>query len=167
MSFGASAKRARDSSRPLGLRVACLHECLERFSVFGYHSTRNRLRHRVGASDPGWTEQQLLDALGLLESAKQSWSAFHDEQLAQQRTLKRLDHNASRPTLEALVVAWREQYMDSGQDQLWLVSDVGECTQCGHRLIHHGGYACEGCGFDPQVEWNRRCRVQLLEFRPD
>lgn len=43
MSFAASARRARDASQPLGHRVTSLHHCLDAFSLFGFHGTRDRL----------------------------------------------------------------------------------------------------------------------------
>ncbi|MDX6480479.1 MAG: hypothetical protein QOG85_989 [Gaiellaceae bacterium] len=166
MSFAASARRVRDGTQPFGRRVACLHGCLEQFNVFGFHTTRQKLRRVVGAGS-GWTEQQLLDALELLESAKQSWSTFWAESLTQQRALKKLDRNRSRPSPAALFVAWREEYLDSGQAETWLLSDAGDCKKCGHRLIHHGRSFCEACWIDPEIPWESQCRVELLAYHPD
>lgn len=83
MTFGASAKRARSDAFPVGLRVACLHECIEQFNLFGFQSTRQRLMARFGVSRGGWTPAQINDAVDLLAAARQSWVQFLTE--AQQR----------------------------------------------------------------------------------
>jgi hypothetical protein len=53
----------------------CLHECLERFNLFGFTATRARLRAMVHASAEDWTESQLLDAMNALGDARRSWLA--------------------------------------------------------------------------------------------
>src|SRR4051812_5090228 len=111
MSFSASLKRARDPSQPLGLRVACLHECLERFSLFGYNDTRARLRRMVGALDDGWTDEQVIRALDLLEAAKHSWSAFSRLDNQRRRVDKARDPSSPPPRQGAAFAVWLDQYL--------------------------------------------------------
>jgi hypothetical protein len=161
MSFNASAKRARDSSQPLGRRVACLCECLDHFSPFGFHTTRQRLRLLVGASESGWTEDEVVGALDILETARGSWKRYLDSETKRQRELKRRDAKVRPRGHLDFFVAWREAYFVGEQAENWLVADLGNCERCGHALIHHGGYACSACGVDPNIAWDERCRVSL------
>ena len=164
MSFNASAKRARDRTQPLGMRVACLCECLDRFSPFGFRTTRQRLRLLVGAAESGWTEREVEDALDILETARASWKRHFDSECARQREIKRRSSNA-RPRGHSEFVAWREAYFVGEQAERWLVAGLGDCERCGHPLIHHGGYACAACGIDPNVAWDQSCRVSLPDVR--
>jgi hypothetical protein len=171
MSFSASAKRARDSTQPLGLRVACLHECLEQFNLFGFRSTRARLRARFGVATNGWTDGQILAALDLLEPAKWSWSSF----LADRQQRQRIDRQADRSTppldATAVLVDWLGVYLQGEQANEWLVSGLGDCPSCAHGLIYHGRHACLVCTVqlprrfaleaDRAAAWASRCRLQL------
>jgi hypothetical protein len=161
MSFSASANRARDPNQPIGRRVACLCECLDRFSPFGFQTTRQRLRFLVGAAEPGWTEGDVVGALEILETARASWKLHLESESARRRKLKRRDRNVRRQTDGETFVAWRESYFEGEQADLWRVAGLGNCERCGHRLIHHGGYACSACGIDPNVAWDERCRASL------
>lgn len=161
MSFSASAKRARDKSQPLALRVACLHECLERFNLFGYHATRDRLRSMVRAPDEGWTEEQVTNALDLLEAARLSWSTFSQQEHERRRGEKERDRTSLPPPRGAVFTVWLDHHLRGDVASAWLVGHLGDCEQCGHRLIHHGGYACGACGSDPGTQWESRCRAPL------
>jgi hypothetical protein len=177
MSFAATARRARDTTQPFGRRVSYLHACLESFNLFGYHATRAKLRAVVGAIGPGWTERQMLDALDLLEPAQRSWSAFLTNEMARRRAFKRLDWNAYRGVrFGGAFQAWLEEYLDSGHASDWDVAAAGDCSECGHRLIHHGSSRCRACTWDfvweptipiDQIPPDPRCKVPLLEIRPD
>src|SRR3954447_159895 len=158
MSFAATARRVRDSTQPFGRRVSYLHGCLESFSLFGYHATRAKLRAAVGASGPGWTEKQVLDALDLLESAQRSWATFLAEESVRRRELKRRDWGAYRSArFGGVFQAWLEAYLDGGHANEWGVADADDCIECGHRLIHHGPYGCQVC----------TCKFPFVEIRPD
>ncbi len=162
MSFTASAARARDAGRPLGLRVACLHGCLERFSLFGFTTTRAKLREHVGAEGAhGWTEAQLVAALDLLEEARASWVAYAGERLPLLRQAKREDRNAHRPGRWDLFRVWLEEFLDGGHAADWGVEGLGLCDACGHRLVHHGGRACRVCLADRSVPWDEACLARM------
>jgi hypothetical protein len=161
MSFNASAKRARDRNQPLGRRVACLCECLDRFSPFGFQTTRQRLRFLVGADECGWTEGEVVGALDILETARGSWKRYLETELERQRALKRCGSKVWRQNQAELFVAWRETYFVGEQADFWLVAGLGNCERCGHALIHHGSYACSACGIDPDIAWDERCRASL------
>ena len=171
MSFSASAKRARDSSQPIGLRVACLHECLEQFSLFGFQTTRERLRSRLGVSAFGWTDGQILAALDLLEPARRSWSAFLADGQQRQRIARRLDSNVPPLDDRALKIDWLGSYLRGDTAQDWLVAGLGSCPSCSHELIYHGGYACAACSVEvsrrfasPQdraAAWEQRCPAPM------
>jgi hypothetical protein len=165
MSFNASAKRARDPNQPVGRRVACLCECLDRFSPFGFQTTRQRLRFMVGAAEPGWTEGDVVRALEILETARASWKRHLERESARRRELKPGDRNVRRQTAGEIFVAWCESYFEGKQADLWRVAGLGNCERCGHRLIHHGGYACSACGVDPNVGWDERCHASLPDPR--
>lgn len=170
MSFSASSKRVRDTRQPIGRRVSCLHECIERFNLFGFEDTRARLRAMLGVDDAGWTSDQLLTAAEVLEQARRSWMRFLHAGQARQREARRTDHN--RPPLDerALQVEWMDGYLQGAIADEWLVAGLGTCLGCGHGLIHHGGYACAVCGVialkeqDPVARneaWAQRCREPL------
>jgi hypothetical protein len=115
----------------------------------------------VGASDDGWTDEQVIRALDLLEVAKRSWSAFSRLE-NQRRRAEKTDHPLPPPPPQGAAFAmWLDQYLQGDVAAEWLVAHLGECSQCGHRLIHHGGYACGACGADPDTAWEERCRVPL------
>jgi hypothetical protein len=172
LSFSASAKRASDPEQPIGLRVACLHECLEQFNLFGFQTTRALLRARFGVSEGGWNGEQLVAALAALAAARQSWSDSLRSHQADQREARRVDHSTSPLDERALKIEWLEAYLFGPQADEWLVSGLGECATCGHGLIHHGGYTCSVCSvialrdypdFEARREaWSQRCRVRLL-----
>jgi hypothetical protein len=125
MSFSASAKRARASDQPLGLRVTCLHECLEQFNLFGYHATRERLRLIVGASEPGWTVEQVVAAVEVLEHAKESWSRYAVAEVSRQRALKREHRNGHRASTPSVFEIWVDHYVRGEGAGLWLADRLG------------------------------------------
>jgi hypothetical protein len=171
VSFSASAKRAADSDQPIGLRVSCLHECLEQFNLFGFQTTRALLRARFDVSQTGWTGEQLLAALEALGSARKSWLLFLRRHQEAQRVARRADPSTPPLHESALKVDWLDDYLSGSNADDWLVSGVGDCSACGHGLIHHGGHACAVCSVIVQREyrdfeerreaWGRRCRVPL------
>ena len=139
MSFNASAKRVRDRHQPVARRVSCLCECLERFSPFGFQTTRQRLRFVVGAAESGWTEDQLVGALEILETARASWKRHLERESAWRRELKRRDRSVRRQTDGEMLRCARATSRATGD---LACGRLGDCERCGHRLIHHGGYAC-------------------------
>ena len=171
MSFSASAKRARDSAQPLGLRVACLHECLEQFNLFGFQSTRARLMARFGVAEAAWTDSKILSALDLLVPAKRSWSSFLCERQERQRVDRRAYPGTPPLDDSAVLVDWLGAYLQGEHADEWLVAGVGDCTTCGHGLIYHGRHACLVCTVmlprryaseaERAAAWGSRCRVQL------
>ncbi len=168
MSFTASAARVRDQQRPLGLRVMCLHGCLERFNLFGFTATRTKLRQHVGLEGASlWTDTQLLEALSLLEQARSSWTDFAAQQLLVMRQAKRDDRNAPRPSQVELFNGWLEAFLDGGHAAEWGVESLGDCSACGHRLVHHGTLRCRGCFADRSIPWDVSCRVSMPGVRPD
>ena len=160
MSFSASAKRARDARQPLGLRVTCLHNCLDQFNLFGFLATRERLRARVGATQPGWTAQQVTDSLALLEQARSSWLAFARAEAAHRRTLKR--HGRRTPDREAPLtyLAWLETYLRGNPARTWMTTSLGNCPGCGHPQIHHNDYGCRAC-LSSGTTWDQRCKIPI------
>src|SRR3954469_4150975 len=95
----------------------------------------------------------------MLETARASWKRHLERESARRRELKRRDRKARRGTDGEIFVAWHENYFEGDQADLWRVAGLGNCERCGHRLIHHGGYACSGCRVDPNVAWDERCRA--------
>lgn len=144
----------------------CLHECLEQFNLFGFEATRGRLRIMVGATRQGWTDNQLLDALDVLEEARQSWARFATADLAQSMAAKRLDRNHRGPSQLELRRVWLEGYLSGTRAVAWGVADLGECTKCEHLLIHHGSRrGCAACWASPDIDWDSRCRRRIPAFR--
>jgi hypothetical protein len=158
VTFQASAKRARDTGVPIGLRVACLHECLEQFNLFGYRATRERLRLIVGASEPGWTSDQVLAALDELERAKSSWHEVEVVEMGNQAQLKASGHPQSPNYLALARLAWLEAFVRQDPGDCWQVGNVGACGECDHSLLHHGGHSCSACRATSKIPW---CERQL------
>lgn len=142
-----------------------LCHCLERFSPFGFQATRERLRWAVGATDPGWTADEVVRALEMLEAARAARRRHVEPETAQRRALKRRDRTSRRRTDEEIFLEWRERYFTGETARLWGVAGLGDCERCGHRLIHHGGRTCAACASDPDVAWDARCRAGLPEPR--
>jgi hypothetical protein len=161
MSFSASARRALNTDRPFGQRVMCLHECLERFNLFGFEATRCRLRYMVGARSPGWTEAQLVEAIDALSQAKRSWVIFARREMDEQRSPLLAD-NPRKLSQAELKILWIEEYLRGALADLWHVANLGYCGRCGHHQIHHGSRpGCAACIADPAVRWEDRCHEKL------
>ena len=84
-----------------------------------------------GASGSGWTEPQLLTALGALEEARQSWARFADAGLARCRATKHASRSGQRPGHAELRLQWLEGYLDGPRADARHVSGLGNCGQCG------------------------------------
>lgn len=139
----------------------CLHECLEQFNLFGFTTTRTRLRDMVGASGRGWTEAQLLEAMNHLAGARKSWIAYLHQAEERRGIQKPAVPALDRPPKWGWHNEWLETYLTDETARRWLVADLGECVECGHHLIHHGTWACRACSASPLVVWDARCRVGL------
>jgi hypothetical protein len=138
-----------------------LHECLERFNLFGYTMTRERLRHMVGASDDGWAEHQLIGALDALAFAHRSWTEFAERARAERRAEKNGDRTGAGPSLTELHARWLEQYLVGVAARAWRVEGLGSCDRCGHLLIHHRSRTCVACGLSEDIVWEGQCRDSL------
>jgi hypothetical protein len=122
-----------------------LSRCATEANLFGFQTTRERLRLQVGAVDPGWTSQQILDSLALLEHARASWLAFAQAQTAVRRELKREGQRQPAMDRRMLHLTWLDTYLRGGPARTWLTDDLGACTQCGHLNIHHYDRGCLIC----------------------
>lgn len=163
MSYRASEKRVRDSHLPVGLRVMCLHECLERFNLFGFTATRDRLRLMTGATAPGWSEESLLAAIRHLSAAREDWLRYRALAVEARRADKAAGARTSsrRPVEWTWFNDWLEGYLTGSMAACWLVVDLGSCHGCSHLLIHHGKFACAVCTASYAVDWDDRCQAKL------
>lgn len=148
----------RDSTQSLGRRVVSFHECLERFNLFGFQATRERLRQMVGANGDGWSEAQLLEAMNHMAVARQSWiSYFHEA------TRRRAEYDAHK--FVHLDWAWRNEwqlaYLTGDVATRWRVGHLGDCVECAHPLVLHGSWMCRACGASPSVAFTARCKAPL------
>jgi hypothetical protein len=161
VSFSGSEKRVRDGREPFGRRVMCLHECLEQFNLFGFTATRARLRAMVNASGDDWTEVHLLDAMDALADARRSWVAYLRQAQERRSAEKPGVAPPRRPIEWGWHNEWLEDYLTGDMAARWLVTNLGECSECNHPLIHHGTWACRVCSASDNVPWDARCRVEL------
>jgi len=115
----------------------------------------------LGVEESGWTDAQLMSAVELLRAAKASSSSFSTAASEHQRQLKGGQPRPKPQNRSAVFVAWSEEYLRGDNASTWIVASLGNCVQCGHPLIHHGGHACAACGIDPNTQWADRCRVPL------
>ena len=142
MSFNAAAARARDTTLPIGLRARNLCECLEQFNLLGFQATRERLRARVGAVRQGWTSQQVLDALLLLEQARASRVEYLRDEAERQRARKREGRRHPSTDTRTLHLLWLSAYLRGENARVWQVEDLGACPECAHPEIHHDDRGC-------------------------
>lgn len=138
----------------------CLHQCLERFNLFGYHATRDRLRAHVAADRPGWTSQQILDSLALLEEARTSWLAFAEAQARHRRQLKAEGQRHQSSDLMLGHSQWLQTYLTGDQARIWQTHDLYDCTDCGHLHIEHGAYRCYRCTWSGKP-WKDACKTPI------
>jgi hypothetical protein len=166
VSFRGSEKRVRDGREPFGRRVMSLHECLEQFNLFGFTATRERLRAMVSASDEGWTEAQLIEAMDALADARRSW-VLHLQRAEARRSAEKPE---ATPPGRSIALRWHNEWLESylagDMAARWMVEGLGPCAECDHLLIHHGTWACQGCSATSDIPWDARCRVKLPMAAP-
>ena len=151
MSYGASRKRALDPAFPLGIRVLCLCECLDRFSPFGFQRTRERLRAMTGATGAGWTQEQVVGSVRLLDEARGSWRAYQRAGEERRRVAKRTRERV--PSLNDDRVAWLRAFFTGDTAVRWRVAGLGDCATCGHEMLLHAG-RCAACLADDVLAWD-------------
>lgn len=160
MSFQSSARTVRDLSRPLGHRVSALHQCVESFSPFGFQATRLQLRRVLHVTSAGWTDEQLLHGIALLEQARRSWIAARDG--ADVRTYQP-ENRVNRPLPEGGVpfTVWLATYLgEEANAERWGVAHIGPCTACGHLLVVHRRWGCLACVVEAGAHWDQSCQVR-------
>lgn len=161
VSFSGSEKRVRDGHQPIGRRVMCLHGCLEQFNLFGFTATRARLRAMVEASGDDWTEDQLLSAMDALADARRSWVTHLKLAEEHRRAEKPAVASPHRPIHWSWRNEWLEDYLTSDMAVRWMVTGLGECSECDHLLIHHGTWACRICSASDEISLDSRCWEEL------
>lgn len=100
MSYGTSARRVRDDSLPLGVRVASFKSCLERYHPIGYEASFGYLKLSAGPFDRD--PAALLRALDLLTASRDLWlaaqAAYAESRSAAKRSGRRTPaKNEPRP----------------------------------------------------------------------
>jgi hypothetical protein len=85
--YGTSARRVRDDSLPLGVRVASFKSCLERYHPIGYEASLGYLKVSAGPFDRD--ADALLRALGLLTASRDLWLAAQAAYAQSRRAGKR------------------------------------------------------------------------------
>lgn len=68
MSFGANARKVRDTRQPFGRRIVALHACVERYAPIGFHNTLSFLEEIAGPFRTD--EHELLRALDALTASR-------------------------------------------------------------------------------------------------
>lgn len=139
----------------------CLYECLERFNLFGFTATRDRLRAMVGVAGSTWTSAQLVAAMDALAEARRSWVAYLSEAERARGAEKPGGARSTRPVQWSWHNEWLEGYLVGDVADRWLVSGLGECSVCQHALIHHGRSFCTACSASPEIGWEDRCQGAL------
>jgi hypothetical protein len=129
VTFGAAAAEVRDASKSLDERALALKHCVQSYKPIGYRATIAYLRESVAATGDGWTEDQLLRALDLLEESRVASLAAKAEWDAHRRREKAIGRRVpSRVELEGLRarpwMTWPRPQADSRSMQSTSGDDV-------------------------------------------
>lgn len=119
MSFTTHVNKALDPSLPTGLRLRCLCEAVERFRLFRFQATFERLRAITGVTGRRWTAEQVGHAARLLADAHAAWAAYADEAHAAARLAKKAKRFPPQPGVEELLARWREEWLASERGRVW------------------------------------------------
>jgi hypothetical protein len=87
VSFGVSARRVRDASRPFDQRVRWLRSCVRQTCMGTFHETLRQLEAVAGRFQ--YNEQALLRAVDVLADARRRRDVAHQEYAARRRIEKR------------------------------------------------------------------------------
>ena len=126
----------------MGHRVMSLHHCLDAFDLFGFGATRDRLRLAASVRGRRWTGEQVEVCVTLLEQARASWLAEQRAEAARRREVKRSGRRTGAVAHRDLHLRWLTSYVDGDASDVWRTAGLGDCSDCGHRWIHHTARGC-------------------------